>query len=233
MPREMPAFRQFIALGDSMLSDDFPGQGRGAASLLYRNPDPLYAEFAGKDLSTACRGVQFLPLARTGLTTRDLLESSLSQLRPSRDPTLVVLSGGGNDLLECLLGKVTPEEAIEGAERNLKRIVGELERRYLRLTLRIANVYDPTDGTGGVQSGHQRLAQAGRVLGVLNLRIADLAGDRLIDCFHHFRGHGARHADPSYEHYCLDDPSGWIMFDIEPNPRGASEIRRLVWRSLV
>ena len=77
----MRAYRLFVALGDSILSDDYPGPGYGAASLLSRE-----------------LGLESRLLARTGYTVHEV-ESSLAQLEPHPGPVLVILTVGGNDLL--------------------------------------------------------------------------------------------------------------------------------------
>jgi hypothetical protein len=65
-----------VAPGDSMSIDDYAGGvGRGAASLLYRNRDTDFPDWAGRDL----RGAGFTAriLAQDGATTMDVLERQL------------------------------------------------------------------------------------------------------------------------------------------------------------
>jgi len=55
----------YVALGDSMSIDDYAGgAGRGAASLLYRNCDADFPEWAGREL--AATGLQAQILAQDG-----------------------------------------------------------------------------------------------------------------------------------------------------------------------
>jgi hypothetical protein len=55
----------YVALGDSMSIDDYAGGvGRGAASLLFRNRDTDFPDWAGRDLATAGYTAQIL--ARDG-----------------------------------------------------------------------------------------------------------------------------------------------------------------------
>lgn len=226
----MRPFARYVALGDSLLSDDYPGPGLGAASLLLENKDRRFPDFRGKDLTTCCPGIQSELLCRTGWRVADLF-ARLERLQPSRQPVFVALAIGGNDLLHWAAEGLEPLAELSRLEERLRELVGRLEELYPDLTLRMLNVYDPTDGSGVVQSGRD-VRDGLPLLARLNRMLSDVAGPRLVDIHDHFLGHGMRHADSSYERYDPADPSGWIMFDIEPNPRGASEIRRLIWRSL-
>jgi len=77
------------AVGDSMSIDDYAG---GAASLLHRNRDDDFPDWAGRDLATAGLGVQVL--ARDGVTA-DVLQRQLPQV--TQAPALVTVTMGGND----------------------------------------------------------------------------------------------------------------------------------------
>jgi hypothetical protein len=62
----------YVAIGDSMSIDDYAGgPGRGAASLLYRNHDVDFPDWAGRDLVAA--GYTAKILARDGATADDVL----------------------------------------------------------------------------------------------------------------------------------------------------------------
>lgn len=221
----------YVALGDSLSIDKFAGPGLGAASLLHRNHDQLYAEFAGRDLVHLDRACRLVHRAEDGQTSEAVLDQ-LDHLPRERGPTLITLTVGGNDLIALL----------NHGSRDLTEILARIESivRFLRgyypdSTVLLGNVYDPSDGTGRVQSGHERFAPGLPLLQALNGNLQELATAnrvRLIDIYGHFLGHGMRHADPGYAHYRPHDPTGWICFDIEPNPRGSSEIRRLFWEAL-
>lgn len=230
----MRPYDLYVALGDSMSTDDYPGPGLGAAALLFRNRDDVHPEFAGKDLHTLSPSTRFLPLAQDGGTTGSVL-AELASLAPHRGPVLVTLTVGGNDFIHYMNTGVPLRQAAADFTANLDTILARLRGLYPDLTLRLGTIYDVTDGTGRVQSGHDRFAPALSFLADVNGLVAHAAhrhGGEAVDVHGHFLGHGMRHADPTYEHYDPADPSGWIMLDIEPNPRGASEIRRLFWRSL-
>src|SRR2546423_1782467 len=86
----------YVALGDSMSIDDYAGgAGRGAASLLHRNRDGDFPDWAGRDLASA--GLTVRVLARDGATAADVLDRQLPRIEQT--PALVTVTMGGNDLL--------------------------------------------------------------------------------------------------------------------------------------
>ncbi len=73
------------------------------------------------------------------------------------------------------------------------------------------------------------------LLKIFNDKIAGLAGSyktELIDIHKHFLGHGVYAKDPKNPHYNPDDPTLWYENIIEPNWRGAHEIRHLFWERI-
>lgn len=230
----MRAYDLYVALGDSMSTDDYPGPGLGAVALLYRNRDDLYPEFAGRDLLSLNPRTRMVDLAFDGAMAGDVLRS-LAALQPAPGPVLVTLTVGGNDSIRYLNAMTPPQVAMADLAGNLSRILAQVRRLYPDLTLRLGTIYDPTDGSGRVQSGHVRFVAGLPLLGPINELISRTAaehGGLAVDVHGHFLGHGMRHRDPSYEHFHPQDPTGWITRDIEPNARGASEVRRLFWSSL-
>jgi len=230
----MRAYDLYVALGDSMSTDDYPGPGLGAASLLYRNRDDLFPEFAGQDLLSLNPATRRVHLARDGFTAEDVL-AGLGDLPACSGPVLVTMTLGGNDCIRYLNSPIPTSIAMGELTARLSRILGQVRRLYRNLTLRMGNIYDPTDGTGRVHSGHDRFAVGLPMLGGVNRLLAQavaMHGGEIVDVYSHFLGHGSRHRDPMNPHYHAEDPSGWLMRDIEPNARGACELRRLIWRSL-
>jgi lysophospholipase L1-like esterase len=160
----------YAALGDSMSIDRYPDldhadrqrlrlpvTGLGAASLLARNDDDVWPEFAGRDLVTRFPGIDCRFLAVDGATTEDVLESQLGALGaidPSGD-AVVTLTAGGNDLL-ALLGATdgAGQAGVVRILRNLDAILEAVRGRLRRAVLLVANVYDPTDGSGDLE-GHR------------------------------------------------------------------------------
>ena len=104
----------YVALGDSMSIDRYPDldhagrerlrlpvTGLGAASLLARNDDHVWPEFAGRDLVTRFPGIECRFLAADGATTEDVLASQIDALDgvDAKAEAVVTLTAGGNDLL--------------------------------------------------------------------------------------------------------------------------------------
>jgi lysophospholipase L1-like esterase len=227
----------YVALGDSMSIDRYPDldqadrqrlerpvTGLGAASLLAGNDDQVWPEFAGRDLVTRSPAVECLFHAADGATTGSVLESQMDALR-SIDPSgeaLVTLTAGGNDLLG-LIGATdgAGQAGVRGVLENLDAILGIVRERLPRATVLVANVYDPTDGSGDLEITRLR-PQEMRWLGDYNAgveRVCRKRGARLVDVHAHFAGHG-RSAPPAERWY-------WTGSLIEPGMIGASEIRRL------
>jgi acyl-CoA thioesterase-1 len=243
----------YVALGDSMSIDRYPDldhadrqrlalpvTGLGAASLLARNDDYVWPEFAGRDLVTISPGIDCRFEARDGATTESVLDSQMDTLR-SIDPggeALVTLTAGGNDLLR-LIGATdrAGEAGVRAVLDKLDAILGIVRDRLPRALILVANVYDPTDGTGDLEGprlhpaatiadGWLR-AQEMRWLGDYNAGVERLCrqrGARLIDLHRHFAGHG-RSAPAARRWY-------WTGSLIEPGMAGANEIRRL-WLAAV
>lgn len=241
--------RHYLALGDSISIDLYPGldvaeregllyppDGLGSASLFHRNDDARWPGFRGRDLSTRFGGPGRTDLCADGATTRSVLEDQLPRLPEElAEPAVVTLTVGGNDLLELVFGwrrwlEVLPWASgvrdVEEIGDAVERIVGRLRTLLPHSTLIVGTVYDPTDGTGRLE-GIER-PEALEKLHALNHRIrraAKTADARLADIHDHFLGHGLREPDPEARWY-------WRHSLIEPSARGAHEVRRLWWEAL-
>lgn len=243
------SFSQYLALGDSMSIDLYPALDAGetdvavalewnsragdvaplgAASLLHRNADERYPEFAGNDLLSRYPEIGFINAAEDGATIGDVFGIQLPRFPESDEPTLITLSVGGNDLLSAFSNK--PVAAL------LKRMVGDIGEAYEFLVqslrrsrpdsaLLLTTVYDPSDDTrkipGVLEGGGPLPLEA---LADLNDRVRAIARalprTRVADVHGHFLGHGVSAAE--------EDRWYWKRSWIEPNAVGASEIRR-VW----
>ncbi len=232
----------YVALGDSMSIDRYPDldhadrqtlalpvTGLGAASLLARNDDDVWPEFAGRDLVTISPGIDCRFEARDGATTESVLDSQMDALRgiDPRAEALVTLTAGGNDLLR-LIGATdrAGQAGVRAVLDNLDAILRVVRDRLARALILVANVYDPTDGTGDLEGTRVR-PQEMRWLADYNAgveRLCPQRGARLIDLHRHFAGHG-RSAPAAKRWY-------WTGSLIEPGMTGASEIRRL-WLAAV
>jgi lysophospholipase L1-like esterase len=232
----------YVALGDSMSLDHYPTcdlrgldlpparlDPLGAASLLHKNDDSRWPEFRGSDLENSSPGVRLLNLAEDGATIDDVTTEELARLgRDSNDAgILVTLTIGGNDLLGALGAGSRMDQVVRRIIGQYTELVETIREELPNATLVLTTVYDPTDGTG--------LLPGLEVLGRLPLEYLEHFNDhvratastepvKLADVHRHFLGHGVT-APPADRWY-------WSRSMIEPNARGASEIRR-VWLEAV
>lgn len=245
----MPDFTRYIALGDSVSIDLYPAldageidvavalereaaAGRvapiGAASLLYQNADDRWPDYAGDDLVSLCPGIEMHNLAADGATIGDVFGEQVPNVFAGEDPALVTLTIGGNDLLSAY-GNRPRHSLLERIERDVAEaydfLLDTLRGLLPNGTFVIATVYDPSDRGGRIPGVYDDA-------GPLPLDILDRFNDHVrtlargtprvlfADVYAHFLGHGmsAAEADRWY----------WRRSLIEPNARGASEVRQ-VW----
>jgi lysophospholipase L1-like esterase len=234
-------FNFYVALGDSMSTDHYPTcdvrnlelppdrlDPLGAAALLYRNDDARWPEFKGRDLVHLSSRTELLNLGEDGAMIDDVTTEELARLgRDSSDPGfLLTLTAGGNDLLDALVtGKL--EKALPRIERRYTDLVDSVRDELPRATLVITTVYDPTDGTGSLPGLEAFAPLPLEYLRRFNDHLRETAritqGAVLADVHRHFLGHGV--TAPERERWY------WNRNLIEPNARGASEIRRVWWEA--
>jgi len=135
--------------GDSVLDcARYNDHGVTPAALLARNDDTLFPAFRGRDVATLLAAeAPLVPRATDGVTVADL-RRQLSGHRPA-DGTLVMLTIGGNDLLQGLAGDTAG--LPRGFERELRWVLGELAHTDLF----VGNVYDPSFGDDSQNSLHR------------------------------------------------------------------------------
>ena len=236
------AFTLYAALGDSMSTDHYPTcdvrgldgpparlDPLGAAALLHRNDDLRWPEFRGVDLESHSRRMEFLNLAEDGAMIDDVGTEELARLgRDSRSAgVLLTLTAGGNDLLDALSSGRNLDQAIRRIERRYTDLVETICEELPRATVLLTTVYDPTDGTSRLP-GMEALGQLPlEYLDRFNAHVratAESARIEVADVHAHFLGHGV--SAPEAERWY------WQRNPIEPNARGASEIRRVWWEVL-
>jgi lysophospholipase L1-like esterase len=236
-------FTFYVALGDSMSTDHYPTcdvrnldlppdrlDPLGAAALFYRNDDLRWPGFAGQDLAHRFPALKFLNLAEDGAMIDDVASEELARLgRDSDDPGfLLTLTAGGNDLLDALAAGRQLDKAVARIERNYVNLVESIREELPRATLVLTTVYDPTDGTGSLPGLEVYAPLPLEYLRRFNDYVRETArrmtGTALADVHRHFLGHGM--AAPEHDRWY------WARNLIEPNARGASEIRRVWWELL-
>ena len=224
----------YIALGDSMSIDLYPsldlrhdaGLPIGAASLFFRNHDATWPEMHGRDLFTRYPGIEALDLTFDGAVTTDVLGSQLTRMKRrvgAGSSVLVTLTAGGNDLLMALEERANLEAAVDRIASNFSKCLDRIFEHLPEAVTLVTTVYDPTDGTG-------LLPWVGELYGELPIEHlntyndhvrASADGERVLiaDARRHFHGHG-REAPEGERWY-------WEVNPIEPNARGADELRKL------
>jgi lysophospholipase L1-like esterase len=226
--------RLYVALGDSMSIDAYAGgAGRGAASLLHRNRDEDFPDWAGRDLHTL--GYHLRNLTRDGATSVGVLRGQLPAL--DAGPDLVTLTMGGNDLMTAYGDTRAAQATITTVANHAEEVLGQVRAAAGPETpVVVTTVYDPSDGTGSVPADMLPPWPDGpRLVGALNAALIDIAhrhGALVADVHAHFRGHGAAVGDPGQPHPRPHDRRLWYCGVIEPNAWGAHEIRCAWWRAL-
>jgi hypothetical protein len=246
-------FRDYIALGDSMSMDLYPALDAGetdvavalerhpsagqvaplgAASLFHRNAESHWPDEIGQDLVSRFAGITFTNLATDAATIGDVFGGQLLEVPASDEPTLMTLTVGTHDLLSALANRprgslleAIARDVVNAYDALVDAIRAERPDSLLILT----TVCDPSDRTGVIPGV---LPEAGRLrlsaLDALNARIRELAtrsdGAALADAYLHFLGHGSTAPE--------EDRWYWRRSLLEPNARGASELRR-IWLEAV
>ncbi|HZI41658.1 MAG TPA: hypothetical protein VFD67_08135 [Gemmatimonadaceae bacterium] len=242
-------FSHYIALGDSISIDLYPALdtgdidvavalerdptvGRvaalGAASLFYRNDEARWPEEIGNDLVSRFPAIEYTNLAADGATIGDVFGEQLPQLASSEEPTLLTLTIGATDLFSAFANrpKATLLDRIaHDVGEAFDFVVESVRRSRPNSLLIVSTIYDPSDRTGKIRGIFDEAGVMSlRALDSLNQAIRTVAngtpGLLLGEVYGHFLGHGvtAPEADRWY----------WRRSLLEPNARGASEIRR-VW----
>ena len=237
------SYSLYVALGDSMSTDHYPTcdvrgleapPGRldplGAAALFHSNDDSRWPEFRGHDLEALHPRTEFLNLAEDGAMIDDVATEELARLgHDSVDPgILLTLTAGGNDLLDALASGRQLEREARRIERRYGDLVATVREELPEATLVLTTVYDPTDGTGRLPGPQSGMPLPLEYLDHFNDTVRALADQdgriHVADVHRHFLGHGTT-ASEGERWY-------WRRNPIEPNARGASEIRRL-WLTAV
>ncbi len=200
----------------------------GAASLFYRNDEGRWPEEIGNDLVSRFPAIAYENFAMDGATIGDVFGEQLPRLTESEEPSLLTLTIGATDLFSALANRPKPSLADRIARdvaEAFEFVVDSVRRARPNSLLIVSTIYDPSDRTGRV---HGAFEEAGslqlRALDALNEVIrktaTGTAGVLLGEVYGHFLGHGA--TAPESERWY------WRRSLLEPNARGANEIRR-VW----
>jgi len=158
---------KLLGIGDSITEGFGSSKGFSYFERLVGNPDGDSEDMKGKNLSVVFPGLVSQNLAVGGSTSIDHLRTQLADLevQPPDVLGLVVMTTGGNDIIHDY-GRTPPKEgAMYGAsfeeagpwianfERRLDAMVERLRDAFPGgCHVFLANIYDPTDGTGSTGS---------------------------------------------------------------------------------
>ena len=229
----------YTALGDSISIDLYAGgPGRGGASLLARNRDDDFPEWAGRDLATTRPELGFALLATDGGTTSSLLDGQLPRLETGDvAPRIVTLTVGGNDVLAAYGDTPAALKIV----RVVRERVGEALDRVNALVapgdpVVVGTVYDPSDGTAEAwRVGLPPWPEVVEVLAELNAALRAVAGEHgavVADIHGRFLGHGLRAGNPAQGKARPRNDALWYCNIIEPNAWGADAVRAAFWAAL-
>lgn len=212
----------FLALGDSIISDCFPGPGLGVASLLFKNRTDLFPVWSGRDLESLWPGILRVGYTRTGVRLEEV-EAQLKLLPHQLQCRVGLLSVGGNDLLNQDRIPMPGDPWFSDFERRYQALWDTLQRRFPSSHWLVCNVYDPSDGSGQLpgwaERGNPARPELIASLELLNALIARVSGGQMVDIHAACLGHGWSRQKPL-----------WFQMDIEPTVEGASQIRSLLWQ---
>lgn len=249
---------KLITIGDS-LSVGYPSStGLSYRELLYKNVDSKWPTYKGKDLFTLFPKIAVEDSSNFGATSANLV-SMVSTLKgnPQGD-TLVVISVGGNDFANNVIGlSLDPnywKTMAANVEANMKKVLAHFADKKLypgKVMIVMFVVHDPTDAMGTIPAGVKGLTgfcTAIQMLGGIvgpgvvkqlasyNQSIAAFAKANNIyiaDNYTHFLGHGYHSANKSSKHYDAKDPTLWFYTDcLHGNDRGYHEMRVVVWKRI-
>ena len=237
-----------VGLGDSITDGFGATEGFSYFERLIENPDGDSEDMTCKNLSIVLPNMTTRNLSVSGSTSIHCREKQIPYLSTNSIDVLgiIVMTTGGNDIIHQY-GEAPPTEGamygatFEQAERWIQNYKSRLDVIIKQIKSRfpggchifLANIYDPTDGTGDTgNTGLPDWPDALKVLHAYNAIIAECAKKYdfvyLVNIHDPFLGHGIHSAKTSLKHYHSADPHYWYYPNIEdPNDRGYDAIRRL------
>lgn len=244
-----------LGIGDSITA------GLGAKSpdhtffqRLLENPSDEYPDMEGKCLRAVLPNLDALNIAVSGSNSQQHLTRVTEELPQFDEETfgLVVLTTGGNDLIhaygrrppkECAMYGATIEQAkpwIDAFEKRLNELVALIGSRFSGgCEIYLADIYDPTDGTGDAPSIYlpawpDGLAIHARYNEIIRQCARQHENVHLVPLYETFLGHGSHCTHFWRSTYDREDPHYWYYSNIEdPNDRGYDAIRRVFLNQIV
>jgi lysophospholipase L1-like esterase len=250
-----------LGFGDSVTKGYCASAGHSYLELLANNDDDLYPNWQGRDLASKFESVDVDNSAINGTTScdytsggiDDAVQAWLSEHTFAADRVIVVITLGGNDLLEpygcgsqrdCAVYCSSVEEATPWSNSYKQRMIRFIEAFQDgipgQVDVFLADIYDPTDEVGDIENAEgvdlPAWPEGFDVHAMYNQRIsevADATGAHLVNMRQAMLGHGIHHDDMSNPYYDPNDPSYWYCSNLEdPNDLGYHAIRGAFWAEM-
>jgi lysophospholipase L1-like esterase len=238
-----------VGIGDSITDGFGASNGFSYFERLVQEPPNDSEDMKGKNLSVVFTNLKAVNLSVSGRVSLD----HLAQIRriENEDPNaigVVLMTTGGNDIIhsygrnppkECAMYGATLEQAkpwIENYKERLDKMVMMLKEKFPGgCHIFLANIYDPSDGTGdkkeffrGLPPWQDGLAIHKEYNEIIARCTQKYENVHLVDIYEPFLGHGIHCKKFWLSHYHSSDPHYWYNLNIEdPNDRGYDAIRRL------
>ena len=238
-----------LGLGDSITVGVGASKGFLYFERLIKNPHQDSEDMMGKSLSSVFPKLTTKNIAVTGSTS--LYHSRLIkdlEIQPPDVLGIVVMTSGGNDIIHNY-GDTPPKESamygatldqakpwIDNFEKRLNQMIIDIKAKFPGgCHIFLANIYDPSDGTGDTTVCFFGLPEWPDLLSILKAYndIISQCTNRhdnvhLVNIHDPFLGHGFHCKKFWRKHYRSSDPHFWYYYIVEdPNDRGYDAIRRL------
>ena len=236
-----------VGIGDSITAGYGASSGHSYFERIVGNPDDEWSDMRGVCLSAVLPNLEVKNLAVSGSTSVEHVDIIRDRLpiQPLDTTGLVVMTTGGNDIIHDY-GRSAPREGamygatLEDARPWIESFGGRLDKMADLLEERfpggchifVADIYDPTDGSGTARViGLPSWRDGSSIHRAYNEVIRRFAAERksvhLVPIREGFLGHGLQCRQFWRARYRAEDPYYWYANNFEdPNDRGYDAIRR-------
>jgi lysophospholipase L1-like esterase len=244
-----------LGLGDSVTDGFGARNGFSYFDRLVKTPAGDSPDMLGKNLSLVFPKLEAKNIAVSGSNSFSHINKILAlQPQPPDVLGMVVITTGGNDLIHNY-GRKPPAEGemygatfeqakpwIDNFRKRLDEMITQLKEKFPGgCHIFLANIYDPSDGTGNTLAwltGLPPWPDGEKILDAYNKILADCAAKyeyvHLVDIHTMFLGHGIHCRKLWIKSYRWGDPTYWYYLNIEdPSERGYDAARRLFLNEMI
>ena len=236
-----------LGVGDSVTAGFGARRGYSYFDRLVSNPEGDREDMLGKTLPAVFPNLTAKNISASGTTSIQHLRKQVAHLTPQPAEVLgvVVMTTGGNDIIHNY-GLTPPcEFAMYGSTlKQAQKWIANYEKRLDEMVNRVkaafpggchiflANIYDPTDGTGdlgltGLPAWPDGLSVLEAYNGIIVRCCEKHDFVHLVNIHEPFLGHGIHCTKFWLKHYRADSPHYWYSIIEDPNERGYDAVRRL------